>query len=537
VRLCISSAPNATRGRLTTTLDETPAVEDLAHESASDVVTLAKGGALQMVGRVSSRILGFAFIALAVRILGAGRYGLFREVTQVLLIAASLAPGGFQFAAVRFIARARALRKPGAVRGSATVAVWGGTTVSILVFVGLILLAQPIADHFASGADKQAELARLLRLGALFVPLYSMTLVLLYCTQGYRTLLPTTAINDVGLPASRFILGTIAVLIGLNVAGLVGALVISAAFALGGAVWFYRRLLSEEEKAAKPDREVGAIVRFALLLGASNLFSTQSLGLGIILLGIFSTDRSVGLFAIALALQAAGGVFLQSLVGIWAPVVTKVYEEGDIARLQSLYRAITRWIVTFAFPVYTALIVLPDFFGRLLAGRSGADATSLIVVLALGNIFYAGTGPSGHILNMTGRPRVSLINSITAVLVYIGLGALIVPRFGAIGMASVDASITAALNLTVVLEGRLLVGVHPFGRSFLKPLTAAVTFGLFLFAWRSIAGTKLPIEAVGLVIGIVIYIGLLLKLGMDPEERYVFARIKQRLSLLRPKRG
>jgi O-antigen/teichoic acid export membrane protein len=482
-----------------------------------------------MVGRVGSRLFGFAFIALAVRVLGAARYGLYREVAQVLLIAAALAPGGFQFAAVRFVARARALHRPGGVRGSATVAVWGGATVSSLVFVALIILARPIADHFAGEAGKQAELANLLRLGALYIPLYSMTLVLLYCTQGYRTLFPTVTVNDVGLPAARFAIGTFAILIGLDVAGLVLALVISAALALVAAVWFYRRLFTEEERAAVPEREVGPIVRFALLLGASNLFSTQSLGLGIILLGIFSTDRNVGLFAVALALQAAGGVFLQSLVGIWAPVVTKVYEEGDIERLQSLYRAITRWIVTLAFPVYAALMVLPDFFGRLLAGHSGADAAPLIVVLAIGNIFYAGTGPSGHILNMTGRPRVTLINSITAVIIYIGLGAIIVPRYGAIGMAAVDAGVTALINITVVVEGRILVGVHPFGRSFLKPLSATAAFVVFLLIWRTVLGTALAIEGVGLILGAMIYLGLLMKLGMDPEERYVFGRIKERL--------
>ncbi|MEA2507372.1 MAG: hypothetical protein QOH48_1990 [Actinomycetota bacterium] len=518
-------------------MDETPVLEDLGQGSAADVTTLAKGGALQMVGRVSSRILGFGFIAVAVRILGTSKYGLYREVTQVFLIAAALAPGGFQFAAVRFIARARALRRPGAVRGSVSVVLWGGGIVSTLVFIGLILLAHPIADHFASGAAKQAELARLLRLGALFVPLYSMTLVLLYCTQGYRTLLPTTAVNDVGLPAIRFTLGTAAILLGFAVTGMVVGLVVAAAFALVAAFWFYRRLLTDEERSAPPEREVGPIVRFALLLGASNLFSTQSLGLGIILLGIFSTDRNVGLFAIALALQAAGGVFLQSLVGIWAPVVTKVYEEGDIERLQSLYQAITRWIVTLAFPVYAALMVLPDFFGHLLAGHNGTAAAPLIVILAMGNIFYAGTGPSGHILNMTGRPRVSLINSVIAVMVYIALGALIVPHFGARGMASVDAGVTALINLTVVLEGRLLVGVHPFGRSFLKPLSSTVAFALFLLAWRTLLGTGLAIQALGLVIGVFIYIGLLLKLGMDPEERYVFGRIKERLTSLTKRKG
>ena len=97
-------------------------------------------------------------------------------------------------------------------------------------------------------------------------------------------------------------------------------------------------------------------------------------------------------------------------------------------------------------------------------------------------------------------------------------------------MAWVDAAITASLNLTVVLEGRLLVGVHPFGRSFLKPLSATVTFAIFLLlVWRTILGTGLAIDGLGLILGVAIYVGVLVKLGMDAEERYVWGRIKQRI--------
>jgi O-antigen/teichoic acid export membrane protein len=520
------------RPRSVENVDETSPVGDLVQESASDVATLAKGGALQVIGRVSSRLLSFAFIPIAVRILGAAKYGLYREVTQVLLVGALLGPGGFQFAAVRFIAQARTLRRHGAVRGSATVALWGGAIASLLVFAGLIVLARPIANYFAAGSSNQRELAGLLRMGAPFVPLYSMTVVLLYCTQGYRTLLPTVAVNDVGLPLARFLLGIAAILAGFEVSGLMGALVLSAAISLGGAVWFFKKLFTEEERSAVPDREVKAIVRFSLLLGASSLFSTQSLGLGIILLGIFSNDRSVGLFAVALALQTAGGVFLQSLVGIWAPIVASVYEQRDLERLQSLYRAITRWIVSLAFPIYVALIVIPDFFGHLVGGENAADVAPLIAILAIGNIFYAGTGPAGQMLIMTGRPRVNLLNSIASVVVYIVLGAILVPKYGAIGMAAVDAGVTIALNLVVVFEGWILVGVHPFGRSFVKPLGAAAVFGVFLLLWRILLGTGLVVEGLGLGVASLLYFGLLLKLGMDPEERFVYGRIRQRLSSL-----
>jgi O-antigen/teichoic acid export membrane protein len=138
---------------------------------------------------------------------------------------------------------------------------------------------------------------------------------------------------------------------------------------------------------------------------------------------------------------------------------------------------------------------------------------------------------------MTGRPRVTLINSIAAVILYIALGWLLVPRYGAIAMAGVDAGITALINLTVVLEGRILVGVHPFGRSFLKPLSATAAFAVFLLLWRTVVGRGLALEGVGLILGVVIYVAVLWRFGMDPEERYVFGRIRQKIPFLSRGRG
>jgi O-antigen/teichoic acid export membrane protein len=260
------------------------------------------------------------------------------------------------------------------------------------------------------------------------------------------------------------------------------------------------------------------------------LLGIQSLGLGIIILGIRSTNLQVAFFGVALALQGPGGLFLSGIVNIWAPVVSDLYEKRDLTTLDSLYKTITRWVGTFSFPIYAALIMEPDVFVKLFGGTkyAGTDAPAVVAILAAGNIFYSGTGPTGYVLSMTGRPGVNFVNSLVAAGAYVAIGLAVVPQHGAIGMAVVDAVVTTLVNLARVLEAKLLVGVQPFGRSFLKPVMATAAGAGVLVAWRAVTGRGTPIELVGLALAGAVYVGALLLFGLDDEERFVWDRIRAR---------
>ena len=143
-----------------------------------DVRVVAKGGAVQVAGQFTQGIVAFAFVAIVVRLLGTGEYGLFRQVAQVLAIAAQVGLAGFNYSAMRFIAKARASGDPGGVRGAAWTAAVGALLASFVVFVTIQIAADSIAARFAEGEAARSELAGLLRLGALFVSLFALTQVL-----------------------------------------------------------------------------------------------------------------------------------------------------------------------------------------------------------------------------------------------------------------------------------------------------------------------------------------------------------------------
>lgn len=504
--------------------------ENLSSAGAKDLRVVAKGGAIQIIGQFTQKAVTFLLVAIAVRMLGASDFGLYRQVFQVLLILTTIASGGFPPAAVRFIAQARATGNLGGVRGAAAVTLASTLVVSMIIVVGVLVWTDPLARAFVDSSEEMEYLSFLLRVGVAYVPLYAAMQVLRFCTQAYKTMGPGVLTGNVIQPLARFLFTVIALAAGFAVTGAVIALVLSAAAGALAGIFFFRRLLTNEERQARPAMAIKSILGFAFPQAGVALFSTQSLGLGVVLVGIYGSNSEVGLYSVAQALQLAGGLFLTSIVGIWAPVVVDIYERGDIPRLQSLYQTINRWVATFSVPVFTALILQPEFFTRLLGGRTALGAAALVPILAIGNIFFVVTGPSAQLLSMTGRPGVNLINSIASVGLYVGLGVLLVPRYGVVGMAVIDAFVTALINIVRVVEGKFLVGVQPFGRTFMKPVAAALGAAAFLALWRVFVGYSTIAALSGLVVSGMLYLSILKVLGLDPEERHVIDVVKARVT-------
>jgi hypothetical protein len=178
--------------------------------------------------------------------------------------------------------------------------------------------------------------------------------------------------------------------------------------------------------------------------------------------------------------------------------------------------------------VFAALIIEHDLWARIYGGSGAVGAGTIAAVLAAGNLVYTGTGPTGYVISMTGHPGVNFANSLVAVGLYFGLGAWAASEHGAIGVAVVDAGITAVVNLVRVLEAWILVGVQPFGRSFVKPVIATVVGSAVLLASKPITDGNTWATLVAVGVAAVAYLTVLRALGLDPEELHVWNRIKSR---------
>jgi O-antigen/teichoic acid export membrane protein len=150
-----------------------------------------------------------------------------------------------------------------------------------------------------------------------------------------------------------------------------------------------------------------------------------------------------------------------------------------------------------------------------------------IPVLAAAFLVDALTGPVGHVLTMSGRSWLNLVNNAAAVAANVGLNLILIPRFGIAGAAISWAVVIIVVNAARVLEVRALVGILPFGPGSLRPLLALLPAAVGAIAvgrWL-VAGGSAPIVVMAIVAAVVavLYAATLAVTGV-PEDDRVFLR-------------
>lgn len=188
---------------------------------------------------------------------------------------------------------------------------------------------------------------------------------------------------------------------------------------------------------------------------------------------------AAGLFEIARKLSTVPLIVRQAFQYVLAPLAS-AQAHADRAQIAPLY--------SFAGHVSTALVVplagLLIFAGVdiLSVYRPEAQAAlPLLYILVAARGIEAVVGPASTIVEMTGHRLLPLLNSLIAVAVWGGLGFLLAPTCGPLGMAVAVGAATVASTYAATIELRLSDGLTPFDRKLFDGLAVALT-GVALMA-------------------------------------------------------
>ncbi|MCL7945113.1 flippase [Marinobacter sp. ATCH36] len=202
------------------------------------------------------------------------------------------------------------------------------------------------------------------------------------------------------------------------------------------ASWMFQRVHPAQANELKPDYRWAdwwrSLVPFSLLA----LVSTFNAQIGIIFLGVLSSDEQVS----AMRIAERGGQFVilsLTLVNmIIAPYIVRAHRENDKIKLQKLARKCAQGSFLLSLPVALALVLGGEELVGLAFGEDYATISYYPVVLIslsqLLNVFF---GSVGHLLSMSGNERYTLFGQVMAVLVNVLLCIVLIPNFGAVGAA------------------------------------------------------------------------------------------------------
>src|SRR5438270_1153635 len=206
----------------------------------------------------------------------------------------------------------------------------------------------------------------------------------------------------------------------------------------------------------------------------------------------------------------------------FAPRFADLYQRHRTESLHHTYVAATSSIRRLSLPALVLCVVMPKELLSLFGHRFEVGAT-VIVVLALGKLVDSATGPCGLMLNMSGRPGLSLFDNVLVLVANVALNIWLIPQYGIEGSAVAWAISLALVNVLRVVQVKKVLGMFPFGIGEVKALVAAIAaavVALVVQRWRidvNLATLLIGAAALG-----VTYLGVVLALGITREDRLVW---------------
>lgn len=193
-----------------------------------------------------------------------------------------------------------------------------------------------------------------------------------------------------------------------------------------------------------------------LLLGA--LIETFALNADVILVGLMLDLESSGLYFNAFRTAGLMTLFTFAIELVIAPMVAEHYHAGSMRKAQAI-TALCAWAGFLFSLVIFALFVVSGEFVLSLFGPAYANGALILVLLALGLLFDAATGPSKIVMMMTGHEQayVAIFGTI------MGLGFLVqivvIPIWGIVGAAAVNMSARIIAQVAIALWCRYRIGL------------------------------------------------------------------------------
>jgi len=490
----------------------------------STIGLIVKNAGIDTIGTAFNIIFMFGSSVVITRTIGAelfGKYSLANSIFQVLGIFAVF---GLNTGMVRLTSKYKAKGDRSAVKGT----LFSGMLISLCLSIGIVLLVMMLAPLLGRGPFSNVEgFDLILRVYILSLPFFALMMVLNGYSQGLKTLKYSVLVELITRPVVRLL-----VIIGLFVAGLrlfgviFGALT-SYVVAAGLAFYFARRISPFDFKATAKRLVTRELFYYSLPLVFArfmNIIITKSTT---IMVGFFKDATSTGLFGAAATISPFISLSLISFGKIFAPIISELWENNEIAELEANFKSVTKWIFSLGLPVFLVFMLFSPSL-LLVFGEDFAGAGTALRLLAVGQMVNAMVGPIGFILSMTGRQKLNLVNSIVLAGLHIVLIVILIPRYGIAGAGLATSVSLGLLNIVRVIEVKVLYGFTPFRPDIYKPAAAgAITFAVFYLLkvwlmWEDLPGT-LALSAAFLAV----YIALLYIFGLK-EEKDVLSDILRR---------
>ncbi|MCP4199208.1 MAG: hypothetical protein GY762_18845 [Proteobacteria bacterium] len=486
-------------------------------------VKLAKGTAVNLLG-AAAKALYPAFLIIITHLYGPSIVGVFLLSNTITELCISFTFSGFQEGVLLFSSRHFGQSSERKI----VYQVLANAVVIIFVLTSLaLILTFTVLPAFIEAKYDSEGLINAVKIMVFSLPFLAIPQIVVAATKSLM-IMKYDAILLGGLKPGLLVLAAIAIYFtdrsieGLAMAYLVSNIAVSLV-----AVFVYRHYFSFGELVA-------CLRRFKLYRPLLVFSIPQNLnltlvyfmsGISILMLGASHISKEM------IAFYGTSAEILRHIKqvriafsSVFAPVVSRLHNAGQLGELSDHYTTLTRWITTLVFPV---IFIVLSFKEQLLIvfHASYVHDSLFMVPLAVSAFLGCAFGLSGNIIAMTGRSTLNLINSLVVGALSFGLNWLLIPRAGLLGAALATVIVTFASVTIKTIQIYLLYRIHLTLRPIYKPYIAGIVAALGFWLLDTI-GLNEPIRPFVLCIGsLSLYGGVWLLLGLEKRDIKVLSQL------------
>lgn len=485
-------------------LDALPSVPADVHAS---VRRLGRGSTANFIGSIVSAIANLGVAVAITRGMSRQDAGVFFSTTSLFMLAVALGQLGTSTGLVYFLSRARALGRPELIRPYLRAASRPVFVVAILAAVGLFVFASPIAE--VTNHDHAKTAADFLRALALFLPFASMKTLSLAASRGMGSMRPTVVMEQIVRPLVQFALVVAAVLIGTR---WTFPYAWAACFLVGaaGSRGLLRKYLDNAGTGTRaPEPVAKEFWKFTAPRSLANVIASAMQRFDIVLVGAITGSPAAAVYAASTRFLVLGQLGARAISTAAQPRLAESLIRGDRNEVNRIYQTSTAWLMMLTWPLY----LLFGTVGRPVLSVFGKGYNSggvVLLVLSVGMLIGNGCGMVDIVLNMAGRTSWNLMQVILAFGINIGLDLWLIPIHGIAGAAFGWAVAIVVQNVFSLIQVALFRGYHPLGSATTCiAVLSMVCYGVFPLLVRLVLGQTAVCAIVSLLVGSVMYAGLL----------------------------
>lgn len=489
--------------------------------TADGLSDLLRGAGIFTVGEMVGKMAGFVFNWLLTISLGATLFGIYAYSQLFISVANMFSDIGSKRALLRFLPEYEGdeNQQREYVGFAFGIAILGG-----VIFGTGIFTIIPIVNKYTL---KNPDLITVTRILALSLPFIALIQVVSHALRGIGRIDYQILIERVVYPIFRVGIVAIAVLIGASLINVSLSVVLAA---IGGATIGMLLLIKKthlQPRLSLTTDSALEFVGFSVPISLSNIEGVIYSNVDIFMIGLFLTSQDVGVYKIASLLGALLVLPLAAMNQLFAPLASNLITKGAKDELASIYQTTTRWILSVVLLMAMGLTI----YRREMLGLFGPEFVSgqeVLVLILGGYLVNAAVGPTNWILTMADRQYLVMGNNWISGIINIVLNYFLIQQFGLIGAAVATASSLALLNLVRLIEVRTLEGYQPYTSHYHKPIIAgAAATGVMSLTHQILSG--ISVLVVGSTLGVIIYLLGLYLLGIEEQDKRVWAKIlKQR---------